>query len=392
MNKEASLIARCAALFNTARMVIGATSTLYLISKGISAPDVMYLKGVQAAALLVLEVPLGWCADRVGRKYPIVFGMLAGATWLALTAAAPTILWLYIAEVCNAASLALISAALQAEFIDKFSEAKTIGTEEATKLADGVSHFTRLQFQGMAAGAAIGGITYGLSPSGTWWAAAGLAFLAAAIFTFFYRPQSTRHLPGGPDKSTTAQLRLWPALRSSHKGTVVVVSVSGLLYASFQISIQYWQISLQDAGAGSGSGVATRTAVVAAAVVIPPAIWLVSLFLHLPWFLLGVEIWLYFWLYRGAMVVIDALVNVKISSEIRATVISARSTIARLITLAVSPVVSLGVKEWSASGAVSVVVCVACLSAVGIILMNTGQYFYASENSLDVAGVDPEDM
>lgn len=407
MNRQALFIARCAALFSAARMFIGATSTLYLISKNISAPDVMYLKGVQAAALLVLEIPLGWWADRVGRKYPIVLGMLAGGAWLATTAAAPSIFWLYVAEVCNAVSLALIAAALQAEFIDRFNDSSPVDTHEAESLSAGVSYFTRLQFQGMAVGAGVGGVLYGFSPSGTWWVAAMLAFATAAVFAVFYRPRSGRHTDYARSERHGPALNLWATLRSSHKGTVTVVSVSGLLYASFQVSIQYWQISLQDTGAGSGTGVMsaatfgavfviilfvqarinavvafsrTRTAVLAAVVVIPPVIWLVSLLLNFPWEVLAVEIWLYFWLYRAAMVVIDTLVNAQISSETRATVISARSTIARVITLAVSPLVSAGVREWSASGAVAVVAAIASLSAIGIVLMDTGQYFRKADS------------
>jgi len=392
-------VARCAALFNAARMFIGSTSTLYLISKGLSAADVMYLKAVQAAGLLLLEIPLGWWADRVGRKNPIIIGMLCGCAWLGITAAAGQVIWLFVAEIFNAASLALIGAALEAEFVDRYTDGLSADAHEAA-LTTGILHFTRLQYQAMAIAAGLGGIVYGITPTGTWSSAAILAAVSAVIFGLVYpsdRPPgaaATSHLqPVGASA-------VWRAVASSHRGALSVVIASGLLFASFQISIQYWQISLLDVGAGSADGAAggalfggvfvaillvqsrvdaaTRfmrrhKSIVAGLVVLAPTIWLVALLTRLPVPALAFAICAYFWLHRASMVVVDAYVNSRIPSHLRATIISARSTLARLMMLAVSPVVSAGVAKWSATGAVAVVGGLGVLGAVAILNINTRQ-------------------
>lgn len=73
-------------LFSSSRMLIGATSAVYLLSKGITASDIGIMKSVQAMLLMLIEFPLGLLADHKGRRICLILGGAAAAAWLALTA------------------------------------------------------------------------------------------------------------------------------------------------------------------------------------------------------------------------------------------------------------------------------------------------------------------
>lgn len=319
--------------------------------------------------------------------------MILGSAWLLITANAHLLPLLYVAEICNAASLALISGALDAEYLDRCKRAASgIPAGEDEVLGAAISYSNRVQFRSRALCAGAGGVIYGWSPYATWTIGGLMAVLSGILFLRAARraPTSRDAVPrhAGPSIPGTS---IWKVIKTSHRGLLLPIAVSGLLYASFQVAIQYWQISLTDAGAGSGRGldglifgaifvmillaqstsgraqsfIGSNPRRLAIAIAIPPALWAVSIHMF-GWVLIAGLVIVYFWLYRSADVVVDVFLNLNIVDEVRATVIPARSTIARAVTLACAPAVSFSVREWGGAGAVYMVVLLAMPAALGI--------------------------
>lgn len=107
-------------VYSSARMLIGATSAVYLLSKGISASEVGVMKSFQALLLMLLEFPLGVLADRKGRRICLILGGLAGAAWLSLTAASSSLWMLLLAESFNALSMASFNGAFDALLAERY--------------------------------------------------------------------------------------------------------------------------------------------------------------------------------------------------------------------------------------------------------------------------------
>jgi len=67
-------------------MVLGATSVIYLTTRGVSLAEVGAMKAMQAGIVLVLDLPLSYLADRTGRVRVLVVGNIATVLWLVVTA------------------------------------------------------------------------------------------------------------------------------------------------------------------------------------------------------------------------------------------------------------------------------------------------------------------
>lgn len=57
-------------------LIIGPIIVLYLIAKGLSFTEIMVLQSIAAVAVVVFEVPTGAVADKIGRKFSLIFGSL----------------------------------------------------------------------------------------------------------------------------------------------------------------------------------------------------------------------------------------------------------------------------------------------------------------------------
>ena len=104
-------------IFNSIRMLIGASSTLFIMSKGLDLAGIAELKAFQALVILFSDIPFGYIADRYSRKFSVNLSVLCGAIWMILTALSPSISWLYVAEFFNAISIAFFGGAFQSILI-----------------------------------------------------------------------------------------------------------------------------------------------------------------------------------------------------------------------------------------------------------------------------------
>lgn len=137
-------------LFNSLRMLVGAISAAYLITKGLNFQDVAYIKGFQAATIFLLDIPLAYYADKKSRKYSVILAVFFSILWLFQMGLGYEKYHFYIAEFFNAISLALISGAFTSYLIDE----RSISDKQSIKEILGKS--SKYQFLGMGIAALIG--------------------------------------------------------------------------------------------------------------------------------------------------------------------------------------------------------------------------------------------
>lgn len=105
-------------------MSVGATSVVYLMAHGVSLTEVGLMKSMQAMIILTLDVPLGYLADRWGRRAVLALAGVSTALWLGLTATAASVPVFFVAEAFNALSLALFNGAFSALMLDAYNKEK----------------------------------------------------------------------------------------------------------------------------------------------------------------------------------------------------------------------------------------------------------------------------
>jgi MFS family permease len=169
-------VASIGIIFSSARMLIGATSAVYLLSKGITASEIGIMKSFQALLLMLLDFPLGVLADRKGRRICLILGGLAGASWLALTAATSTFWVLLIAEGLNALSLAAFNGAFDALLAEKYISER--GRPALNRL---LGDYHAVLFAMMALFSLAGGTFVSPESSFFWWVASGILLTLTAL-------------------------------------------------------------------------------------------------------------------------------------------------------------------------------------------------------------------
>nr|WP_165759343.1 MFS transporter [Mycobacterium decipiens] len=380
-----------------ARMLVGATSAIYLVSKGISAQDIVYLKAFQCLLILAAEVPLGVLADRVDRRLVIAAGLGSACLWLFLTGFGSGASTLYLAEAFNALSLATFSGAIEAELVDAWSADHGMNNLRAL-----FSRLTTWSFTATSGAALVGGLLAFNDPkSRVPWTVAGMAVFALLLSLLFaYRPhnasmRSTSHESLLKSASRQAGLAsiTWSNIKEVIKDQenrarlIPVIVLSGALAAAFQLIIQYWQLivgpnSLTDHGWFFGGAfflmmlvqsrhkwlaqyLRSRALYYMAALVTPGILLAIGAWAQLPAVLVVLLICLCLWSYQAVVVDINATLAEKASGGSRATVFSIRSTLGRGVFVAFSPVASMAIHRY---GAVGITFCVVILTVTALVI------------------------
>ncbi len=216
-------------------MLIGATSTLFLVSRGLPLQQVIALKGTQAMVILALDVPLSYLADRVGRKVAVCVAGTSGVLWLAMTAYSPDLWWLYVAEAFNAVSFALFNGAYDAILIDRWLTVHPDG-----RVVDCLTAFTTVSFTVMAVAAGIGGLFGPPDSPAVWWIAAStLTAVTGYAVVGLPSDRASRATVRRGLASDVRTLRAVGRRGGAALGLVVVASVAGQF--AYQLLIQFWQ-------------------------------------------------------------------------------------------------------------------------------------------------------
>lgn len=230
-------------VFSSARMLIGATSAVFLLSKGITASDIGIMKSVQAMLLMLIEFPLGLLADLKGRRICLILGSAAGAAWLALTAIGSEFWVLLLAECLNAISLASFNGAFDALLAEKY-----IARQGRPMLNRLLGDYHAVLFAVMALFSLVGGTFVPPASSTFWWIASFLLILLTALIPFLVRDEPGRSRVesrgvGGHLKSffCSELASVWQQIWTNKE--IRILAIPFVLIGVFnQLLIPYWQI------------------------------------------------------------------------------------------------------------------------------------------------------
>ena len=219
--------------FNSVRMLIGASSALFLMEKGLSLQGIATLKAFQAFILIVSDIPLGYIADKVSKKLSVILAVAFGALWLLTTAWAPSIEWLFVGEAFNALSLGFFGGAFSAILIE---DEKAKGNNQVNKILGEYGH---LQFLAMAVCALIGGL-FTEWMTELWLVSGGLLLLQLVFMSSFLPSHKGTK---SPRKSILIEFKndFLKVKNSYTPGLLVVVLGHTITFIFYQIIIQYWQ-------------------------------------------------------------------------------------------------------------------------------------------------------
>ena len=415
----------CVASFGALRMLVGATSALFLLDQGLDLSRLAYLKAMQAVIVVLLEVPLGYLADSLGRRWAIIGAVGFGAAWLLMTGLAPSPGWLWGAEVCNALSICLSTGAMTAEFLDRrldeeshlegeggTSQQDEMGLRDGAREAgadaepdrarEALALLSRWEFSASALAAGLGGLLYPAFPRGTW-VAAGVGCLGIAcaylVYSRHFPPLgfgATTRGPADPEARGHGGSDRWRTVFGLRRRLLGSIAVAGLLYAAFQVAIQYWQVSVTEVFPESfadhslgpvlgglfvailwvQSRVTSLSRVVAAspsgyllAAGLPATGWLVAQVTG-SFLVLAAALLLFFWCFRACDVAVSAAISTAAGAGLRATALAARSTLARILAASLLPAAGVAVTRFDGSVGAVVVVLAVCLAAGTVFAVN----------------------
>jgi len=126
--------------------------TLYWLDVGLSMQDIFILQVIFSVAIVVLEVPSGFFADRFGRKYSLMIGMVFGTLGYLAYAVASGFWEFALAELLLAVSISFISGADSAFLYDTLKQYNA--TARHTKIEGRILALARLS---EASAAILGG-------------------------------------------------------------------------------------------------------------------------------------------------------------------------------------------------------------------------------------------
>jgi|GEM_PF-5930649 len=182
-------------VFEGLRMLPGAITAAYLMTKGITLAELAALKSIQSVVGFVFDLPTGVIADHLGRRLSIVISCVLAALVFALYAVGQNFLVFAAAEVLLALSLCFWSGAYEAYTI----EALKVGHDETQ-----VNRFFHLNGMFNSAGSIVGGFVGAALSS--WlgflpFALAGVGFVVLTLAIPVLFPNDAKH-----EKIRTAEL------------------------------------------------------------------------------------------------------------------------------------------------------------------------------------------
>jgi len=171
---------------------------------GLDMAQVFWLQGLFAVAVVVLEVPTGMVADRVGKRTSLVFGMLIIFLGFVAYAMSRTFAAFLLVEIVLALGLAFYSGADSALLYDTL---KALGREEEFKRIEGEASAVRLI--SFAISNLAGGVIGSWSLVAAMWASALGPLLGLIVVLGFVEVQ-----PRNPQETLRTALRGYSELLS----------------------------------------------------------------------------------------------------------------------------------------------------------------------------------
>lgn len=225
---------------HAARMLVGATSTIYLRSSGLTLADLGLLKAVQAAIILFTGIPLGYVADKWGRSNLVRLSTALSVAWLVLTAVRGDKSLFFVAEIFDALAIALYSSAFNALLVDAYK--RETGKDDYERV---LGKYHKWQFGLMAGASFIGSILASPTSSFVWWLAALLVFTQMVLFNWILPKEESiqmpHHLTRGPLWSIGDDFRAIPKVIFRSFPITMLASAYVLFAFCHHILMQFWQ-------------------------------------------------------------------------------------------------------------------------------------------------------
>ncbi|ETS32194.1 hypothetical protein BB987_11785 [Photorhabdus temperata] len=234
MWSSTKIIITYSVIFNSLRMLIGATSSIYLLSKGVSLVDLGLMKTMQASVFFILDIPTSYLADRISRKYAIAISVFFSGAWLVLTGVSSNLYGFYLAEFFNAISLTIIGGTYNSYLIDVYQSEGGKDTHRILGI-NGKYHYMSMAIAAMI-GAAIGDV------DSRWiWIFAGFGSFILMFFSFLLPESKVKSVDGKKSGLINDIKEIYSLLIKGSKDFLFVffAVVSNIVY--FQILLQYWQ-------------------------------------------------------------------------------------------------------------------------------------------------------
>ncbi|WP_244426854.1 MFS transporter [Bartonella senegalensis] len=224
-------------LFNGIRILTGAFIVFYMLEKGLTLIDIGIIKSFQAFVMMVIDIPLGYFADRKSYKISIILAAAFAATWLFLMGVSTSFYGFLLAELFNALSLTLIAGAYNALLV-QYAKTKRTSTKKV------LGHSSQYNCIGMLLFSLIGAYFADYSSQYKYiWYISAFLMMMTTIFGLFFLDD----LKG--EKKTKKANFLISETREMLSIFIRVPYISLCFYFSllfFNIFSQYWQWIFKD--------------------------------------------------------------------------------------------------------------------------------------------------
>ena len=367
--------------FASIRMLVGSTSALYLMNRGLTLEGLAFLKSLQALVMLIADLPLGYIADKFSRKLSTVIGVWFGVIWLGLTAWAPDLSIIYLGEIFNALSLCLVNGSYDALLIDTH---KKFGSGE--QLSHLLGRYNKHQFFYMALAAVMSAFFWSLNLKWIWIVAALLMFYQA-LFMHGLLAKDTFQNPSGEIKKLAPKEDFIRMMRFIYHSNSLrkCLPLAVLLGVFYQIIIQYWQpilrlwvknelltpifsgaficILLVQSGAGKlMQKVRSSERIKSVSMItIMISLMVIGWSLESPSMIMLLAIIILFFALRLATIDFDTDINQSVNSDDRATFFSMYSTGQRIVLIILFPVLGVLIQSMGFYSVIGIGVIVACM-------------------------------
>lgn len=325
---------------------------LYYQDCGLSAHESFLLKAIYSVVIIVLEIPSGYLADKMGRKNTLVIGAVMGVVGMLVYASLEGFWAFLVAEVVLGVSQSFISGSDSAMMYDSLlcDGRKGLYTKyegRITAIGNGAESIAAI----------LGGVLAEVSFRLPFIAQSGVAFLAVPAALLLIEPPS----------QSQGRVTLQNTFRIVHRSVfsnkelryyLVFSSVIGACtlamawiyhpYLKEELGISLYQIGIIAAGLNLIAAIFSATAHHISKKISQRCIlWGIGVSIPLFYIIIG---WLnsvyvllvlaFFYLIRGiATPVLKDYVNMNTPSEIRATVLSVRNFVIRMVFVVIAPVV-----------------------------------------------------
>lgn len=324
---------------------------LFYQSKGLSMTDIMFIQAVFSAVMVIAEVPSGYFSDVLGRRRTMIIGTLCSTIGFAIYAFAKGVMGFLLAEVVLGIGISFISGTDSAMLFDSLAET---GEQSQSLQKEG----RQLSFGNFSESAAsvIGGFLAMITLDTPLYVQAFFTSLSVPLAFMLVEPK--RHAYSAEHGTIKGILQIVYEAIVSHKQLRIMIILSGIVSAGTLTMVWFVQPLMKEAGVPLwlfGIAWASLNATTGFASLKVHTIekrfgtrtlyMILSIALAIAYFLVGtVTLWLLpflliFSAIRGIGNPVSATyINNLVSSDKRATVLSVRWLVTRIIFVIIGPI------------------------------------------------------